>query len=275
MAELPPVTHDDLLKHPEHLRKMPNGGYAWKCGRCNQVASSLTQNGPRCYQHGGTRKRARDRLKSSQAQGAGKSYKPSGRPFKTGWYSRDETLDLHELVEAYRASGLNPDATDDDMLYLRARLQQLQNLEPSVEAVLGQLEQLLVGLEAWQGEMVADADGRTVAQVLDELGRFSQLATGIDKVAGAFKKFLQLEKAIEIRHERLIKLANIRADTRVKNKAGEQLDVFSLLLSRLMVVLQEGMPPEMFLALQRRMERDLNELPRRALEPMTVEVKAK
>lgn len=275
MAELPPVIEQDILKHSERLRKMPKGGYAWKCELCGQVASSLAKNGLRCYQHGGTHKRARDRFESSKARESGKTYKPSGRPFKTGWYSREETLDLHELVEAYRASGLNPDATDEDMLYLRARLQQLQNLEPSVETVLGQLEPLLASLYDWQEQPVKDADGLTVAQVSDKLSFFSKLATDVDKVAGAFKKFLQLEKAIEMRHERFIKLAHTRADTRVKNKAGEQLDVFSLLLSRLMVVLQEQMTPEMFLALQHRMERDLNELPRRALEPMTVEVKAK
>ncbi len=66
-------------------------------------------------------------------------------------------------------------------------------------------------------------------------------------------------------------LAQKRADTRLKNKAGEQLEVFTMMLGRLMLILSEALPPEDFLGLQKRMARDLSELPARALEPATID----
>lgn len=273
MANLPPITDRDLIEQPESFRPMPNGGFAWKCGLCNQAASSLTQSGLRCYQHGGTRKRAKDRVESSKAKEKGKPLGASGRPLKTGWYSRDETVNLFELVNEYRQAKLDPDATDEDMLHLRARLQRLQALEPSGKELAEELEVLLEDLRDWHVERVKDADGLTVAGVLETLGRLSEVTDKVVKVRGAFERFTSLQDAIEARHARLIKLAQVRADTRVKNKAAEQLDVFTLMLRRLMTVLQEGLSPEDFLALQRRMERDLNELPKRALEPHTVELR--
>jgi len=49
MPDLPPVTEYDVAEYPGAIRKMPKGGYAWCCGLCKQVASSLTSKGPRCY----------------------------------------------------------------------------------------------------------------------------------------------------------------------------------------------------------------------------------
>ncbi len=273
MAELPPITERDLAEQAERLRKMPNGGFAWKCDLCNQAASSLTQGGPRCYQHGGTRKRAKDRLEVSKAKGKGKTYRPSGRPLKTGWYSREETVDIQKLVDAYRAAGLNPDATDEDMLHLRARLQRLHALEPLVDDLKAQMETLLVELRAWREQQVLDTGDLTVTKVLEKLDAYVLIAHKVDVISDALGRFMSLQDAIEERHARLIKMAHIRADTRVKNLAAEQLDVFTMMLSRLMLVLSESMAPPDFLALQKRMAKDLSEIPQRALEPHTVEIK--
>ncbi len=53
MSSLPQVTEEDITRRPEQLRKTARGGWAWKCSKCGQYASSLTQAGLRCYQHGG------------------------------------------------------------------------------------------------------------------------------------------------------------------------------------------------------------------------------
>ena len=213
----------------------------------------------------------RDRLAVSRAKGEGRTLRPPGRPFKHGWYSEGEAVGLFELVEAYRAANLNPDATDDDMLHLRARLQRLMSLEPDLRALRQQLECTLLQLQAWaQPPLEVEATSSTVAHIAEGLGRLTELTQAVVGLQSAYDRFSSLDAAIEARHERLITLAKVRADTRVKNKAAEQLDVFVLMLERLMLVLKEGLAPEDFLALQRRLVRDLEQVPKRALEPNAV-----
>ena len=273
MPDLPPVTPDDIQVRPDELRKTAKGGYAWKCGKCGQYASSLTASGPRCYQHGGTRKSAKDPKAVVKAVQDDKPLpRPPGRPLKTGWYSKDEMVNVYEIVEDYRARGLNPDATDEDILHLRARLQNLQSLEPTATQLADLLETTLEEAQTWLDDRVDDADGRTVEEVLEKLEKLQVLNAILGNLSRTYSKFKSLQDGIEARHTNLVKLSQIRADTRLKNKAAEQLDVFTLMLGRLMLVLNEALPPSDFLALQKRLERDLADIPRRALEPGTIEV---
>lgn len=275
MSSLPFVTDEDLALRPEQLRKTPRGGWAWKCEKCGQFASSLTATGLRCYQHGGTRKSTCDPLAAVKAQAEGEEApRASGRPMKTGWYSREEMRNVHDIVEEYRAADLDPDSTDEDMLHLRARLQNLQNLEPTAAQVGQILVEVLEELNDWREQRVVEADGLSVEGVLEKLGRYQHFVNIAERGSKALSKYLSLEKGIEARHTNLVNLSHKRADTRVKNKAAEQLDVFQLMLGRLMLVLQAGLSPEAFLALQRRMERDLLEIPARALQPATITVAA-
>ena len=272
MSNLPTVTEEDIARRPEQLRKTARGGWAWKCSKCGQYASSLTQAGLRCYQHGGTRKSTRDPMAAVKAQAEGKEPpRPPGRPMKTGWYSEGEMRNVHEIVEEYRASGKDPDSTDEDMLYLRARLQNMQNLGPSAAEIAELLTETLEEMREWRDQKVDAADGRTVDDVLAALGRYQEMINTADRGARALAKYLSLEGGLDERNSNLVVLAQKRADTRLKNKAGEQLEVFTLMLGRLMQILSEALPPEDFLGLQRRMIRDLDQIPRRALEPATID----
>ncbi len=271
MPDLPPVTEHDVAQYPGAVRKMPNGGYAWCCSLCKQVASSSTPKGPRCYQHGGTRKRARDRLKSSQAKEAGKTLNPPGRPYTNGWYSRGEQVEVDELVERYRTAQLNPDATDEDMLHLRARLNRLYQTGPSALEVETQLKTALAELERLNGAFIrSKAEPRTVENVLSELEALTVCADVVAEAGEVFERFLKHDDAIQKRHVRLVKLAQTRATTRVKTSTGEQLEVFTLLLERLLVVLELGLDPDTFSAIQKRLQTELSEVPKRLLEPNTV-----
>ncbi len=274
MPDLPPVTEHDVAQYPGAVRKMPKGGYAWCCSLCKQVASSSTPKGPRCYQHGGTRKRSRDRLESSQAKEAGKPLNPPGRPYTNGWYSRGEQVKVDELVESYRSAQLNPDATDEDMLHLRARLKLLYQTGPSALEVETQLKTALAELERLNGAFIrGKAEPRTVANVLADLEALTVWADVAAEACKVFKQFLKHDDAIQKRHVQLVKLAQTRAATRVKTSAGEQLEVFTLLLESLLVVLELGLDPDTFSAIQKRLQTELSEVPKRSLEPNTVAMK--
>lgn len=273
MPDLPPITHDDVRDRPDELRLTANGSHAWKCGLCGMYASSVTAKGLRCYRHGGTSKNTKKPLTAVKAEAEGKpAPRAPGRPLKTGWYSKDEMVNVHELVQEYRARGIDPDSTDEDILHLRARLQNLQGLEPTASQIADLLSTTLADVEVWRDEAVEDADGRTVEDVLGTLNRLNNLNAIVGNLTRAYNQFKSLADGIEARHSNLVVLAQRRADTRLKNKAAEQLDVFTLMLSRLMLVLSEHLPPADFLALQKRMARDLDELPKRALEPGTIDV---
>ena len=274
MPDLPPVTEHDVAEHPGAVRQMPKGGYVWCCSLCRQVASSSTPKGPRCYQHGGTRKRARDRLKSSQAKEAGKTLNPPGRPYTNGWYSRGEQVEVDELVERYRTAQLDPDATDEDMLHLRARLNRLYQTGPSALEVETQLKTTLAELERLNGERVRrKAEPRTVENVLSELEALTVWADVAAEAGRLFEQFLKHDDAIQKRHIQLVKLAQTRATTRVKTSTGEQLEVFTLLLERLLLVLESELDPDTFSAIQKRVQTELSEVPKRSLEPNTVAMK--
>ncbi len=271
MSDLPPVTEHDVAQYPGAVRKMPNGGYAWCCSLCRQVASSSTPKGPRCYQHGGTRKRARDRLESSQAKEAGKTLNPPGRPYTNGWYSRGEQVEVDELVESYRTAQLNPDATDEDMLHLRARLNLLYQTGPSALEVETQLKTALAELERLNGALIrGKTEPRTVANVLADLEALTVRANVVAEAGEVFERFLKHDDAIQKRHVQLVKLAQTRATTRVETSTGEQLEVFTAMLERLLVVLESGLDPDTFSAIQKRLQTELSEVPKRSLEPNTV-----
>ena len=141
---LPDVTDTDLRERAHRLRRMPRGGWTWKYSQCGQCASSPTPTGEfRCYQHGGTR--AKERIPEGRVKTHATGEKPprsSSRPFKHGFYSHEENLRIAELVAHYQAQRLDPDATDDDMLYLRAYLEELMALRPDPHWVTQEREEL-------------------------------------------------------------------------------------------------------------------------------------
>jgi hypothetical protein len=270
---LPPIARADIEQHPEKLRRTPRGGWAWKCGLCGQYASSLTVKGElRCYQHGGTRKRQRDLAAHAEAREAGlKPPRPPGRPIEHGFYGAGEKVNVHELVDEYRARGAPPDDTDPDMLHLRARISNDLALEPKVEEAEVALGGLLEALASFPTLQVSgEGKAATVEDVLVALGELNAFVAKVREVSRLWDKMHRFANEIKNDHERIIKMAKARAETRKANAAARQLDAFSMLLSNLMVVLAEMLPPDLYRALQVRIQKDFSEVSKRVLEPGTV-----
>ena len=264
---LRPVTEADLTLTPEKLRRTPTG-WAWCCEYCGKFASSETLKKKFvCRDHGGTTPAQRDPVAKQEAKVQGRTVKrPPGRPLETGLYSKGAQVRIEALVDQYRTSKLDPDQTDNDMLYLRAYLEEMKSLRPEVEALRGPLQAFAERMEGVQALPVAGEDELTVQAVLELLERGSEWATTLrtlQSMLGTLDKYTQ---GLEDRHARLIALSKVRAETRLKNAAGMQLDVFTVMLRRLMVILREQLSPEDLAALQQRVATSLEELPQRALE---------
>lgn len=249
---LPLVTDTDLHTRPNDLRRTAHG-WAWKCAYCGQFASSETQAGKYvCRAHGGVTARQRSPEAYLTAKENGQPVpRPPGRPLRSGFYSRRAHVRIDELVEQYREMQLKLDCTEEDMLYLRAYQQERMEQRPQWLAVSESLRRL---------QALLDADPEVTAQkasTQEQLGTADLLRESRLLLRQVSLAVQQIERG----HARLIKLSKVRAETRVKNRAAEQLEAFVLMVERLMVVLQAQLSPSDFAALQTRLERDLAELP--------------
>lgn len=186
-----------------------------------------------------------------------------------GFYTTVPGVNVDELVQRYRESGLDPDATDDDMLYLRAYLDELKALRPDATQAA---ELLREGLGAMGGflRMVTDEDHpfktrkMSVQDALEVAGELEAYRDALTGLRDTLKVIVSVTAGIEERHATLITLAKTRAETRLKNSASQQLDAFTVMVERLQVILQETLPSNYAEALQVRFARELNELPARA-----------
>ncbi|MHA0048629.1 hypothetical protein [Deinococcus sp. PEB2-67] len=277
---LPPVTPEDIVQRPERLRRTANG-WAWKCEDCGKFASSESKAGRYlCRDHGGTTPAQRDPVARVKAVEAGKKPpRPPGRPVEHGLYSKSPGVRVDQVVQDYQARGIDPDATEEDMLYLRAHLDVLKEHAPDVEAVVDQVRGLGAACEALLRVTLSDGDawfdrgasfrGRpdmTVQDallIIEELKAFDMRVQHLTKLIGELKLFTS---GLEARHTNLIKLAKERADTRLKNKAAKELDVFTMMSKRLLVLLEEVLPRDIFLALRKRYALDFAEIPLSVLQ---------
>lgn len=248
-SSLPPVTEADLRHFPDRIRPTPRGaGWAWKCAHCQQFASSETLSGQYvCRSHGGTTPRQRDPLARQVAKENGRPVPtPPGRPPKTGRWSKRDLLRVDEIFEDYKARKLNPDATDDDMLYLRAMLECQRRDLAAFEEIEGLVVKLREHLQ--QAVPLDQEEAQSLRHVLSE-------------TQAVLTKRMTLSKRVEKGHERLIKLAKVRADTRLRNRAAEQVGVFMVLVQRMQVIFEETLTPEAHAALQARFARELQDVP--------------
>lgn len=242
---LPPVTEHDISTQAERLRRTPNG-WAWKCAYCGQFASSETVKGKFvCRMHGGVTARQRDPEAQLQAREAGKPLsRPSGRPIQHGRASRHARVRVEDIVADYRARRVDADCTDEDMLYLRAYQQERMDVQPSLS----------------QAAEAAERLGERLQSEVGELHRLTELHKVLRETRLLIQRVLRAQNDLENGHARIIHMAKIRADTRAKNRAAHQLDVFTVMVDRLFVVLREQLSPADYEALQARMARDLAEV---------------
>lgn len=289
-TNLPVPTEEDAQRTPDRVKRLPNGALAWKCHHCGLPASSMSKDGTKylCYKHGGDRKIQRDPVERARLRAQGiEPPRPNGRPLRHGFYAKDGGTDpdgvvrnVHDIVAEYEAAGLDPDDTDPDMLHLRARIERLLAVEPSMRQLATAVQEVLDAINEWRDSTVTGdvRHGTDVDGVLEELHRLRDLRQVIRSAHSLVSVAVAFGDAIEERHGRLVLLAHKRADTRLKNKAAEELGVFTMMVRRLMVIMSEQLPPDVLAAFQKRLERDLAEVPTRALEmpaavePSTVEV---
>jgi hypothetical protein len=262
-STLPAVTQADIGTKRDQVQELPNGGWAWKCAYCNRLASSETAQGRYvCKAHGGrTEKQASPVERAKAVQEARPVIRPPGRPPVHGLYSKKPQIRVDGIVLDYQARQVDPDATDEDMLYLRAHLEVLKENAPDVSQAMAALQDLIGELVTLREDGWIDQENISVEALMEMTGRLGRFDGYVTRASGLVKQLSMWTVGIEGRHERLIKLAKDRADTRLKNKAAKELDLFSMMANRFLILLSETLPVEIFRSLHKRVELDLSEIP--------------
>lgn len=267
---LPPVTPEDVQLRPELLRKTPTG-HAWKCAHCGKFASSETQAGLYvCRDHGGVTPAQRDPVEAVRAQQEGREPpRRPGRPLEHGLYSKSEHFRVDRVVQEFRERQINPDDSEEDMLYLRAYIEVMKERVPDIDA-LGQLIEAVEESADALMEVLVELDGEesktlSATDFLNAINRYQAYAGACKSVGRLLARCTAFTEGMEQRHERLVVLGKVRAETRLKDAAGRQLDLFTMLLRRFMVILGEAVTPEQLMAFQTRLSKEMEELPAAAL----------
>lgn len=167
---------------------------------------------------------------------------------------------LTALLAEYKARGVNPDATDEDIFYLRANLADMEQYGPEVHEAKNQTRDLLVRLEGMRNRPVVDADGATVEEVLEQLGKRKDFEKLIRTLGEAEQTLEEFTRELEKQHELLVRLVKIRADTRLKESAGQEHELYQMLLLRLRAILEAQLPRDVMVRLMKRIEHDYSEL---------------
>lgn len=267
----PPTEADYTKFGPVRVRPGSRGGFVWLCeaNGCKAIASHLAASSGRkvCNRHGGSTAKQRDPVAHAEALMNGEQPPmPPGRPIKNGAYSIIPGHKVDALVAQYEAAQLDPDATEHDMYYLRAYLDELKDMRPdgleAAELLKAGLEELRVFKQAKSDE-IGELSGKalTVSQILTMEGLWENLAQNTDRMRDVLKTLLTLTGAMEARHERLVMLSKVRSETRLKNVAGQQMQAFTVMVDRLMQILSEMLPSDRMDALQARLLHELDELP--------------
>ena len=267
----PPTEGDYTKLGPSRVRPGPKGGYLWLCETkgCKVAASHLAATSGRkvCHRHGGSTAKQRDPEVHALAVAEGmEPPRAPGRPLKHGFYAVLPGHSVDELVEQYRQSQLDPDVTDDDMLYLRAHLEDLKAMRPDGAAILEQLQEGLEFVKEFRKsrtDEVSSLSGKalSVSQVLVIEGLYEDLNSNLTGLKDTMKELTRITAGLEARHERLVMLSKVRAETRLKNVAGQQMEAFKVMTDKFMTILTEMLPSDRMEALQARLVRELEILP--------------
>ena len=227
-----------------------------------------------CRSHGGNTLAQRDPVLHVKAVLENKpTPKPPGGRIKSGLYSTVDKIRVDELVAQYRVSGLDPDKTEDNMLYLHAYIEDVKRAQPDVDRAAESLKEMDEWLNAFRNShLKGEGGGMTVARALEEMGELESLKELMQSVSQTYLELMRFTKDMETRHRSLINMAKVRSETRLKNAAAGQLDVFTLMSQNFMTILSEQLPTEVYEALQQRMKRDMSEISSRALEPGTIQI---
>lgn len=257
-----PPTQQQAEQDPTAVLKGPKGNYMWRCTYCKRPASSLSVAGKYvCKSHGGATAKQRDPVEKVKAVMEDRpAPRPPGRPITTGLYTKRPGVRVDELVREYQDRQLDPDATDEDMLYLRAYLDELKDRRPEVEALRDPLEGVLSALEELLPSIVPD-ENVSVDTIIDMLERGSEVKQLVMALSRLLKQVTGYTKDLENRHKALIMMSKARSETRLKDAAGRQLDIFTTISRRFMDILREQLSEADLSALEKRIEHDLTEVP--------------
>ena len=158
------------------------------------------------------------------------------------------------------ASQVNPDNTDINMLMLRANLENRIALEPLVLQVKAVLIRVEAQMSAFLQLKDVDGQGTTPEQALRQHRKLTEFKKTHAFLRRTIREFDQYSVDIEKSHHNVIRMAKIRAETRAIQQKEAECTVFADLLRKFMIILEEQLPPEYYAALQRRINRDLDDL---------------
>lgn len=265
----PPTQADFDSLGPDRVAKGPKGGFIWRCDKegCRRLATALSSKGEKiCKRHGGSTSRQRDPAARALAAAKGEKIpNPPGRPAKHGFYSIVPGIKVDELVAEYRERKLNPDATDDDMLYLRAYLDELKLLRPDSQQAAEMLREalpLIRGLLNFMTDEENFSQTRkiTVREAFEAAAYIEHFRAQVDSLKELLKALIEVTAGVEMRHKDLVMLAKVRAETRLKDSAAAQLDAFTTMVEKLVIILAETLPSSQAEAVTARLAKELTEL---------------
>lgn len=266
-AQFDPPTDAEALEQPDAVLRGPRGGWMWKCHFCGRPAVHIGQEGRKvCKAHGGTTAAQRDPVKVQEAAERGEVLRPPGRPVVHGLYARLPGVRVDELIQQYLDSGVDADDTNEDMLALRAQLSELRPLLPEMLEIHLAAKQLAERLQNALTTELLDEGNLTLEKFLIAIEQYEPALEALHAFRDMSKDALRIIKSIEDRHAKLILLSKVRAETRLKNAAAEQLTVFKVMVERLDVINKETLPSNQYEALTLRYARELSEVPQSALK---------
>ena len=237
------------------------------CPHCRRLACDESVKGLKiCHVHGGSTRAQRNPLKRAEAvQQRETPLRLPGRPIIHGFYARSPRVRVRDIVEEYRQREINPDATDENMLYLHAHLELLMQSSPGLDIIDEPRRAFQEGLEDMLAEGPLIQGEITVPKIIRMVDPVTALGDLADTLSSVLGEAMKTEEELFKRHERLIRLSKVRAETRLLNSNAMQLDAFMTMLQRLLAILYEQLDPQTFAALHRRIERDLLSLAERVL----------
>jgi hypothetical protein len=229
------------LQQLEPYIDVPNGGQARRCqalltSKTKQCARPASEGFEVCTVHGAGKRKRVERGER----------KETGRPLKSGLYSRKELRKVGDVLEELQTLHLDLDKSDEELLVMKATIQWLlgqgSRFDEQAETAAGLLEDSVRAINAGIGS--ADE----LSATLDKLTEASRLIPGVQSYADRLA-----EHAF-----RVIQAVKVRVDTKAKMADAQALESLLVLVQAVRRILHDIVDDQDKLAvLEERLEREV------------------
>ena len=246
---LPAVTAEDLTRSPELLRRTPTG-WAWRCEQCRQFASTETSRGTFvCCSHREDAHPVADH--STGVTGLGGS--ATAADF-TNLVSHER---IESLVASYKVSKPGTAEPDENMLYLRAYIEEMRGLS----CYVAMLRSPILALINWADEFPIPSARKHETQTARQLLDLIDLPTGWIHLMGCIQEMLALSEALDSRlMERGLQVHQMETETRQIHLAAEQVKGAELALARVVTLATEQMSRAQLLKFRDSVQEEIEKL---------------